>query len=146
MSETQKKTPDFSSFMVRKFDLIYMELQSLNYSGALIAMRDLIMFLDPEIKRTLRDDLDKIKRIIQESKKYGGLNSGSSARAQARSLNELSSIIVYDVLDNTMNAIHEAGYFGWEKYSLQPLARGNRSNVLDEKPGLPFRGKQGVQG
>lgn len=144
-SEDSKKTPDFSSFMVRKFDLIFMYMDQGLYSRALRAIRTLIIFLDSPIKKKLEPQTMKIDEIFNTGAQMGGMTRNMRVRNQTGTINEQASRVLLPILDDVMDAIHEAGYFGWEKTGTWTnLSQGKKSGADPNRPGIPRLAKQGT--
>ena len=129
--------------MVRKFDLIFMCLDSGQYSRGLLNLRNLIVFLDSQIKHKLEPQVTQIDNIIYSAGQIGGMNRGMRMRSQKNRINEESSRVLLPMLDIVMDAIHEAGYFGWEKSGWTNLA-GNKKSGMTDREGIPALAKQGV--
>ncbi len=143
-SSDTKKTPDFSAFMVRKFDLIFLYLDTGQYAKGLSALRNLIVFLDAPIKAKLKDTVtDPISMIFMDTAKLGGMSRGMRLRTQSQTVNELAGAVLLPYLDLVMDEIHQAGYFGWEKGGSWTVLTKTKSGETD-RPGIPAQAKQGV--
>lgn len=136
--------PEFSGFLIWNFRLIVMDLNSRQYVHALEKVRTLISFCDPAIKTNLKDQRDLIESEIMSVTRQGGLNSSSMARSQYSSIELIARTRIYDILEATMDAIHDEGYFFWEKGGWVTLNKGKKSGKGDKtRENVPFMGPQG---
>lgn len=116
MSRHQQFNTPFTSFIVKKLDEISWMLQQNNYVAALSATRNFVRFLDPPIKEKLREDIQELDEAIAQSLMgSGGMGKASQNRNQRDSLTQTATQLLGPLIDKLMQAVHEQGYFSFEK-------------------------------
>lgn len=116
MSRNQQFNTPFTSFLVKKLDEISWHLQQNNYVGALAAVRNLVRFLDPPIKEKLKADIEELDQAIALSvSDGGGVGTATRNRNQRDRLTQMATQLLGPLLDKLMQAVHEQGYFSFEK-------------------------------
>ena len=118
MSESGGAGKFLLGFIMRRLEECWALLRSGDANGALQVIYDLIVFLDPEIQKTMEPIERRIEAV--STRAVGGLTKGSEygqAVQLANNLQHEARKIIREATRVMMIELHKAGYFDSEKGS-----------------------------